>query len=198
MAKMAFKPVLSLVRFYCRLSVSELNLFHSLFGIEGVLRLLLVCGPTYAPTVLRHFGATVGSENVIHTPLILHNADDGFDRLTIGNRCHVGKDVFFDLTDRVVIEDEVTVSMRTTILTHFDAGRSPVAQQGYPRHSAPVILRRGAYLGAGTTVLAGTTIGECAVVGAGAVVVADISAHSVAVGIPARVVERGQQPNAGG
>jgi len=97
-------------------------------------------------------------------------------------------EVFLDLCDKITIEDRVTISMRVTILTHTDVGHSPLRESVFPPRHAPVVVRRGAYIGAGATILQGVTVGECAVVGAGAVVVGDIPAHVVAVGVPARVI----------
>ena len=48
----------------------------------------------------------------------------------------------------------------------------------------------GAWLGAGAKILDGVNIGEHAIVGAAAVVRDDVPAHTVAVGIPARVISR--------
>jgi maltose O-acetyltransferase len=53
---------------------------------------------------------------------------------------------------------------------------------------APVTLKRGCYLGAGCIILPGVTVGERAVVGAGAVVTRDVPAGKVVVGAPARAV----------
>ena len=54
----------------------------------------------------------------------------------------------------------------------------------------PVVIGRGSWLGHGTIVLPGSTIGEHVAVGAGSVVTGDLPSFSVAVGSPARVVRR--------
>jgi acetyltransferase-like isoleucine patch superfamily enzyme len=53
---------------------------------------------------------------------------------------------------------------------------------------APVILRRGCYLGACAVILPGITVGERAVVAAGAVVTRDVPAGKIVAGVPARVI----------
>ncbi|MDL5350708.1 DapH/DapD/GlmU-related protein [Microbacterium sp. zg-YB36] len=55
-------------------------------------------------------------------------------------------------------------------------------------HPAPVIVGRGAWFGANVTVLPGVTIGDEAVVGAGAVVTKDVPPRAVVVGVPAKQV----------
>ncbi|HEX6993495.1 MAG TPA: acyltransferase [Gammaproteobacteria bacterium] len=55
---------------------------------------------------------------------------------------------------------------------------------------APIVIGRRVWVGANVTIIGGVTIGDGAVVGAGAVVIRDIPAHTLAVGVPARVVRR--------
>ena len=68
----------------------------------------------------------------------------------------------------------------------FSDPSRPVLDQS--RRSIGVAVGDGAWLGAGAKILDGVTIGDGAVIGAGAVVRANIDAHSVAVGVPARVI----------
>jgi acetyltransferase-like isoleucine patch superfamily enzyme len=52
----------------------------------------------------------------------------------------------------------------------------------------PVVIRRNVWIGARVTILKGVTIGDAAVIGAGAVVTSDIPPYAIALGVPARVV----------
>ena len=54
----------------------------------------------------------------------------------------------------------------------------------------PVLLKRNCWIGAGATILPGVTVGENAVIGAGAVVTKDVEANTVVGGNPARVIKR--------
>jgi len=164
-------------------------LAYRLWGLEGIEPLLLGCRSEQTTWLLRRFGAEIGRDSDLNAPLIVHNALESYAHLRIGERCHVGKDVFLDLRDRIEIEDRATISMRVTILTHTDAGHSPLGAGSLAPREAPVRIRRGAYLGAGCTLLQGVTVGECAVVAAGAVVLKDVPAYSVVAGVPARVVK---------
>ena len=56
-------------------------------------------------------------------------------------------------------------------------------------YSAPIVLGKNVWIGSSATILQGVTIGDNAVIGAGAVVTGDIPADTVAVGVPARVVK---------
>jgi acetyltransferase-like isoleucine patch superfamily enzyme len=158
-------------------------------GLNAVFQILPA--KILAPT-LRRYGAEIGRNVEMHTPVTFHNVSDGsiqhYSNLQIGSDCYFGREVFFDLAERIVIEDKVTVSMRVMLLTHTHAGSSPLSDVGLRPSYAPIFLRRGCYLGAGAIILPGRTIGEQAIVGAGAVVTHDVPAHAVVAGVPARVI----------
>ncbi len=135
---------------------------------------------------LRLLGAAVGKNARIYAPLILHNSK--FSNLVIGENCHIGRDVFLDLTDRIEIGDNVTISMRTTLITHFDPGDSAMGAAGYAVSQAPIVISEGGYIGAGATVLDGVRIGAGSIVAAGALVRRDVPDRSLVAGIPARLV----------
>jgi acetyltransferase-like isoleucine patch superfamily enzyme len=112
--------------------------------------------------------------------------------IRIGRHCFVGLDTWLDdqFPELVVIEDDVTISFRVTVVVHDDAKRMDRTEAGAGDGTvAPVVLKRGCYLGAGALVLPGVTIGEDAVVAAGAVVTRDVPAGTVAGGVPARVIK---------
>jgi maltose O-acetyltransferase len=141
-------------------------------GIEGI-AMELRTAPNQHAEILRQFGAQVGADCSIYTPLHIVNAGVDFSNLHIGNRVHLGADVLFDLADRITIEDEATLSMRCTLITHIDVGPGPVRDR-VPRKTGPVRIGPGAYLGAGATVLHGVSVGAAAVLGAHALVNRDV------------------------
>lgn len=112
--------------------------------------------------------------------------------VSIGRHVFVGLDTYLDdqFPELIRIEDDVTVSFRVTVAVHDDARRMDRVSPGQLEGTvAPVTLRRGCYLGAGCLILPGVTVGERAVVGAGAVVTRDVPPGQVVVGVPARVVK---------
>lgn len=167
---------------------TTLRLMKAMGGMEAVNRVLLVSGGNTA-FALRTFGATIGAGERIESPLIVHNAEGDYSNLTIGRDCYLGKDVFLDLRNPVVLGDQVTVSMRATIVTHLDVGASPLKDEAYPVRDEPVRILDGAYVGACAVLLSGVTIGECSVVAAGAVVTTDVPAGTVVAGVPAKHVK---------
>ncbi len=169
---------------------ATLVLLHRFLGIEGVNKVLILSHERFNSGIMKMFGAKIGRGARVHSPLIIHNAERDYCNLTIGDRCHIGKDVLLDLSEPISIGDNVTISMRVSIITHFDVGDSFLKQTNYPPERKGVTILSGAYIGAGAMILHGVIIGENAVVGAGAVVPENIPPDTVAVGIPARVVKK--------
>ncbi len=175
-------------------------LAYAAYKAEGVNALFLIMPAKFIAPTLRRYGARIGERVEIHSPLIIHNASSEpgkhYAHLTIGDDCYFGRDVFFDLKDEIRIENCVTVSMRVTLITHTDVGKSPVAQRLPPSH-APIVLRRGAYIGAGVIILQGVEIGAEAIVGAGAVVNRSIAGEAVYAGNPAQPLKPRVNPTSG-
>jgi len=111
----------------------------------------------------------------------------------IGRNVFIGLDTYLDcqFPELITIEDDVTVSFRVMVVVHDDAKRLDRVEAGAGDGTvAPVLLRRGCYLGAGCLVLSGVTVGERAVVAAGAVVTRDVPPDTLVAGVPARVLRR--------
>jgi acetyltransferase-like isoleucine patch superfamily enzyme/dTDP-4-dehydrorhamnose 3,5-epimerase-like enzyme len=120
-------------------------------------------------------GAVVGRAcNICDGVFIEGDATVG-DRVTV--KCGV------QLWSGVTLEDDVFVGPNAT----FTNDLFPRSRQ-YPESFARTIVRRGASIGANATLLPGITIGERAMIGAGAVVTHVVPAGAIAVGNPARVV----------
>jgi len=111
--------------------------------------------------------------------------------ISIGRHVFIGLDTYLDcqFPELIQIEDDVTISFRVTVIVHDDARRMTHVEAGAGAGTvAPVLLRRGCYLGAGCMVLPGVTVGERAVVAAGAVVTRDVAPGTIVAGVPARVL----------
>jgi UDP-2-acetamido-3-amino-2,3-dideoxy-glucuronate N-acetyltransferase len=99
----------------------------------------------------------------------------------VGDRVTIKNNVL--LWDKVVIEDDVFLGPNAV----FTNDMNPRAAHKKPSSEfLPTRVRRGATIGANTTVVCGITIGEHAFVGAGSVVISDVPDHALVVGNPAR------------
>ena len=111
----------------------------------------------------------------------------------IGENCHISPYVLIDLLhpELVTIEDNVTISSNSMIFAHINPTSNQfLKNHGYPRTIKPVLIKKGAVISVGCVIIAGVTIGENSIVGAGSVVTQDVPDYCVVVGNPARVVKK--------
>jgi len=120
-------------------------------------------------------GAVIGRDGNICSHCFIENKVVVGDRVTI--KCGV------QLWDGVTLEDDVFIGPNVTFTNDLEPkSRNTEAKL------LPTLVKKGASIGANATILPGITIGEEAVVGAGAVVTKNIPPRSVVVGNPARVI----------
>jgi acetyltransferase-like isoleucine patch superfamily enzyme len=129
------------------------------------------------------YGCTVGDHTKIGAFVeIQKNA-------TVGRNCKISSHSF--ICEGVTIEDDVFVGHNVTFINDLypraTTGDGELQRDG-DWTVEPTLVRRGASIGSGATVLARVTIGENAIVGAGAVVTRDVPANCIVAGNPARVV----------
>ncbi|MER2507851.1 acyltransferase [Amaricoccus sp.] len=108
---------------------------------------------------------------------------------TIGRRCKISSHSF--VCEGVTIEDEVFVGhgvMFTNGLLPRATNEDGTLQRDGDWECTNTVVRRGAAIGSNATIICGVTIGEQALVGAGAVVTRDVPAHAIVAGNPARVI----------
>ena len=88
----------------------------------------------------------------------------------------------------VILDDDVTVSQYAYLCAagHTTDG---INSNGRGLVVAPIHIKKGAWIGAGASILPGVTIGKYAIVGAGAIVTKDVGDYEVAVGVPAKIVK---------
>jgi len=137
----------------------------------------------FHPTLVNLYGCTVGTDTKIGAFVeIQKNA-------SIGARCKISSHTF--ICEGVTVEDECFIGHGVM----FTNDRFPLATNadGSPQTEAdwkvePTRVERRASIGSNATILCGLTIGEGALVGAGAVVTKDVPAYAIVAGVPARIV----------
>jgi acetyltransferase-like isoleucine patch superfamily enzyme len=107
----------------------------------------------------------------------------------VGKRCKISSHTF--ICEGVVIEDNVFIGHGVTFIN--DSYPRATAADGNLQTEADwkverTIIRKGASIGSGATILSNTNIGEDAIVGAGSVVTKDVSPRSIVTGNPASIL----------
>lgn len=107
----------------------------------------------------------------------------------VGSRCKISSHTF--ICEGVVIEDNVFIGHGVTFTndTYPRATTSDGALQTEADWKVePTVIRKGASIGSGATLLCNVTIGENAIVGAGSVVTKDVPPNAIVAGNPAKVL----------
>jgi acetyltransferase-like isoleucine patch superfamily enzyme len=144
-----------------------------------------------------HSVIQVGDDSLVEGSLVTETDDS---RLIVGSNVFVGGATILDCALSITIEDDVLISYRC-IISDSDNHSLRYSQRrddlrawraGTRRWDttarAPVLIRRGAWIGANSIILKGVTIGEGAIVGAGSVVTHSVPDWAVVGGNPARVL----------
>ncbi|WP_338215503.1 DapH/DapD/GlmU-related protein [Lacticaseibacillus salsurivasis] len=104
---------------------------------------------------------------------------------TIGANVFINRDCFFVDLGGITLDDGVLLGPRVTLIS-VNHSEDPTQRRDLVLKA--VHIKTGAWLGANVTVLPGVTIGEHAIVGAGAVVTKDVPANTIVAGVPAQVI----------
>ncbi|GIW54485.1 MAG: hypothetical protein KatS3mg082_0889 [Nitrospiraceae bacterium] len=110
-------------------------------------------------------------------------------RIRVGNFVSIGPFCFFASKSHIEIGSNVSIGSGSHLMagSHaFTDPSTPIILQA--RISKGIVVEDGAWIGSGTKVLDGVTIGKNSIVGAGAVVTESIPPNAIAVGVPAKVI----------
>lgn len=141
----------------------------------------------HTPEELQELFASLTSQPVNHTlGLIPPFYTD------CGKNIHIGANVFINTS--CTMQDQGGVYIGDGALIGHHAMIATLNHDFAPEkrgslHPAPVHIGKRAWLGANVTILPGVTIGDGAIIAAGAVVTKDVPANSIAAGVPAKIVK---------
>ncbi|MDD5674247.1 MAG: acyltransferase [Chitinivibrionales bacterium] len=109
----------------------------------------------------------------------------------IGKNCKIQSHTF--ICEGVTLEDEVFVGHGVVFINDkYPTATNPDGslQSEQDWQVKPTLVKRGAAIGSGATILCGVTIGENALVGAGSVVIDDVEPNTIVAGNPAKLLRR--------
>ncbi|KIM10583.1 MAG: serine acetyltransferase [Sulfuricurvum sp. PC08-66] len=151
-----------------------------LFSYPGVWALFWyrLAHPLCKYRYLKPLGRLIASLSQILTNIDIHPC------AVIGQRVFIDHGIGVVIGETAIVEDDVLIYQGVTL--------GGVSLEPGKRHPT---IKRGVVIGAGAKILGNITIGEESKVGANSVVVKNVPPHSTAVGVPARVVNKGRCKN---
>lgn len=161
--------------------------YKMLVASHATKKTLVQMNSTADPNEVRNLlGQITGSEidesTTVFTPLYIN----------YGKHTKIGRNVFinFDCTfldlGGITIEDGVLIAPKVSLLSE---GHPLAPEERHSLKAGHIHIKKNAWIGANATILPGVTIGENAVVAAGAVVSKDVPDNTVAGGIPAKIIK---------
>jgi acetyltransferase-like isoleucine patch superfamily enzyme len=112
------------------------------------------------------------------------------ERLKIGRDSTIGQRSYVDARGGVRIDEHVSVSRETALLTATHRPDDP----SFAGRESPVHLEHHAWIGLRAIVMPGVVVGEGAIVAAGALVTCDVAPYTIVGGVPARVLRERHHP----
>jgi acetyltransferase-like isoleucine patch superfamily enzyme len=137
----------------------------------------------FHPSLVNLYGCRIGSGSKVGTFVEIQKG------ASIGERCKISSHTF--ICEGVHIEDEVFIGhgvMFTNDLYPRAANMDGSLQTEADWAVVETRIKRGASIGSNATVIAGITIGQYALIGAGAVVTRDVADFAIVAGVPAKVI----------
>ena len=126
------------------------------------------------------FGDRMGEGSFLRAPL----AGAAFDKMIIGKGVFINNNLLAMARGGITIEDNVQIAANVQLLSN---NHDPYDRQVLL--CKPIVIKEGAWIGAGASIMAGVTIGKYAIVGAASVVTHDVGDYEVVVGSPAKVIK---------
>ena len=126
------------------------------------------------------FGSCLGEGSSILPPI----QGVCFENIKIGKNVFINSNLLAMARGGILIEDQVQIAANVQLITnnHDPYDRAVL-------FCKPIHIKKGAWIGAGATILPGICVGEHAIVGAASVVTKDVPDYAVAVGNPAVVIK---------
>ena len=122
----------------------------------------------------------IGENTIVNNGLIVVLPKN----VTIGSGVSIMNGALMMAAGGITIEDKVLIAANVKLITN---NHDPYERDILT--CRPILIKEGAWVGAGATILPGVTVGKYAIVGSDSVVTKDIPDYAVAVGTPAKVIK---------
>lgn len=182
LSKMAGMKLMAKNGLYLLLKNSHLYKYIRGFMINYLVNNIIPHLPfwSWRRALLKLLGMKIGKG----TQIMMRNYIINANLLTIGENSHINTQCILDARGGLTIGNSVSISHRVNIMT----GSHDIQSRNFQGIFKPIIIEDYVWIGINATILQGVTIGEGAVVCAGAIVTKDVPPYSVVAGVPAKQI----------
>ena len=171
-----------------RLTISQLlnkidsRVQHTLLELETFIILILSFIPigAFRLMIVKLSGVVIGKNTRINMGVRLYDPNN----IVIGEDCVVGEGVVLDGRDKLIIGDHVDIASEVMIYN----SQHDINSDKFEAVSSPVAVGDYVFIGPRAILLPGVTVGEGAVIAAGAVVTKDVEPYTIVGGVPAKPI----------
>jgi maltose O-acetyltransferase len=171
-----------------RLTISQLlnkidiRVQHTLLELETFIILILSFIPigAFRLMIVKLSGVIIGKNTRINMGVRLYDPNN----IVIGEDCVVGEGVVLDGRDKLIIGDHVDIASEVMIYN----SQHDINSDKFEAVSSPVAVGDYVFIGPRAILLPGVTVGEGAVIAAGAVVTKDVEPYTIVGGVPAKPI----------
>ena len=143
-----------------------------ILGINFVIKYLRNPNPALSIKIIRYYGGEIGKNTTLKRSIQFDNVmtneggSGNFNNLKIGNNVYVGDCVYFDLADKIIIEDDITISSHCKFITHQNCENSVKLSRKFKIKKKRVLIKSGTWLTTGVGIFY-SIINENSLVSAG-------------------------------
>lgn len=165
--------------------------FYRHLGVDSLIDSVQRMPQNLIVETLKFYGAKIGNEVNIERGLVLHRAKqkNPFSNLIIEDGSFIGRRVFIDLADEVLISQNSAIGADCMIWTHVGDYTKKLYHGDYKEKLGKVIIKESTICYARCIIGQGVTVGSYSRVGAGSVVLGDIPDRELFAGNPAKHIK---------
>ena len=136
---------------------------------------------------LKLVGVKIGENAVIEDVKFINLYRKGWRGLNVGRNCYLGSECILDLAESITLEDDVTLSCGSIILTHTNVGYSTHPLKKFIKSSTnSVVVGEGCFVGSGAIIVGVSKVAPKTALAAGAVMTKNNHGNELLAGVPAK------------
>ena len=167
----------------------KIYVYIKIYGVNGLNNILKNLPELFIIPIMKKYGLNIG-ENSRILPGILFNHLSGkkpFKNLSIGRNVYIGRNVLFDISEKIILEDDSAIGAGSQIWTHV--GNYTYDFTDYFEKRMSVKIGKGVLCWANVVISPGVVIADYSRVAAGSVVINNIESKAFYGGVPAKFIK---------